>query len=108
MAESWRQELGGGAVGWLGGTYGFTDDDHFIGVVRFDSRESAMANSQRPEQSAWAEKMMGLMDGPVEFQRPNRFRLTYTQPFEQAYMRELFDFAFARAQRGYDWAKQPP
>ena len=26
-----------------------------------------MANSARPEQGAWAEKMMGLMDGPVEF-----------------------------------------
>jgi hypothetical protein len=67
MAESWRRDLGGGAVGWLGGTYGFTDDDHFIGIVRFESREAAMANSRRPEQSAWAERMMGLMDGPVEF-----------------------------------------
>ncbi|HET7432594.1 MAG TPA: hypothetical protein VFJ89_13890 [Nocardioides sp.] len=67
MAEGWREELGGGAVGWLGGTYGFTDDDHFIGVVRFDSRESAVANSRRPEQGAWAERMRAVMDGPVEF-----------------------------------------
>ena len=27
MADGWREELSGGAVGWLGGTYGFTDDD---------------------------------------------------------------------------------
>jgi hypothetical protein len=67
LAETWRTEVGGGAVGWLGGTYGFTDDDMFVGVVRFDSRESAMANSARPEQAAWAERMMALMDGPVEF-----------------------------------------
>lgn len=67
MAQAWRTEVGGGAVGWLGGTYGFTDDDMFVGVVRFDSRESAMANSARPEQTAWAERMMALMDGPVEF-----------------------------------------
>ena len=65
--ESWREELSEGAVGWLGGTYGFTDDDQFVGVVRFESREAAMANSARPEQGAWAEKMMSLMDGPVEF-----------------------------------------
>jgi hypothetical protein len=65
--EGWRDELSGGAVGWLGGTYGFTDDDEFIGVVRFESREAAMANSARPEQGAWAERMMALMDGPVEF-----------------------------------------
>ena len=67
MAESWRRDLGGGAVGWLGGTYGFTDDDHFIGIVRFESREAATANSRRPEQSAWAQQMRELMDGPVEF-----------------------------------------
>jgi hypothetical protein len=67
MAEGWRSELSGGAVGWLGGTYGFTDDDQFIGVVRFDSREAAMENSARPEQTQWAEKMMSLMDGPVQF-----------------------------------------
>jgi hypothetical protein len=67
MARTWRTEVGGGAVGWLGGTFGFTDDDMFVGVVRFDSRESAMANSARPEQTAWAERMMELMDGPIEF-----------------------------------------
>jgi hypothetical protein len=67
MAASWREQLSEGAVGWLGGTYGFTDDDQFVGVVRFESREAAMANSARPEQGAWAEKMMSLMDGPVEF-----------------------------------------
>jgi hypothetical protein len=67
MAESWRDGLGPTAVGWLGGTYGFTNDDLFVGVVRFESREAAMANSARPEQTAWAEKMMRLMDGPVEY-----------------------------------------
>lgn len=67
MADSWRTELGGGAVGWLGGTYGFTDDGMFVGVVRFESREAAMANSARPEQAAWAQRMAALMDGPMEF-----------------------------------------
>jgi len=67
MAESWPEELGSGATGWLGGTYGFTDDDLFVGVVRFESREAAMANSARPEQGEWAERLMGLMEGPVEF-----------------------------------------
>ena len=27
---------------------------------------------------------------------------------EQAYMRRLFAYAYDRARRGYDWAKQPP
>ncbi|MBR0672210.1 patatin-like phospholipase family protein [Neoroseomonas soli] len=36
------------------------------------------------------------------------FTGTYTEPFEQAYMRQLFDYGFQRARRGYDWTKQPP
>jgi hypothetical protein len=39
---------------------------------------------------------------------PRDFTGTYSEPFEQAYMRALFDFGFDRARRGYDWAKQPP
>jgi hypothetical protein len=67
VGERWTRELGPGAPGWLGGTYGFTDDGMFVAVVRFDSRESAMANSARPEQSEWWSQMEALFDGPVEF-----------------------------------------
>lgn len=56
------------AGGWLGGTYGFTDDGDFLAVVRFESRELAMANSDDPRTSAFAERMAALMDGPVQFQ----------------------------------------
>ena len=48
--DRWREELEPSATGWLGGTYGVTDDGEFVGVVRFDSRASAEANSMRPEQ----------------------------------------------------------
>lgn len=67
LADEWREQLGPTADGWLGGTYGFTDDGMFLGVVRFESREKAMANSARPEQDAWAKRMAALFDGPVEF-----------------------------------------
>ena len=36
------------------------------------------------------------------------FTGTYTEPFEQAYMRQLFDYGFEKARRGYDWVKEPP
>ena len=65
--DTWRDQLGPGAGGFLGGTYGVTDDGLFIGVIRFESRESARQNSDRPEQGEWAAKMATLMDGPVEF-----------------------------------------
>jgi hypothetical protein len=67
VLDRWPEELGPGADGWLGGTYGFTDDGLFVAVVRFSDRASAMANSQRPEQGRWAEEMMAAFDGPVEF-----------------------------------------
>jgi hypothetical protein len=67
MLDEWRRELSPGASGWLGGTYGFTDDDQLLAVVRFESRDAAMANSDRPEQGEWAERFTALMDGPLEF-----------------------------------------
>jgi predicted acylesterase/phospholipase RssA len=30
------------------------------------------------------------------------------EPFDQGYMRALFDYGYQRARRGYDWAKSPP
>lgn len=67
LAEGWAEELGPRSEGWLGSTFGFTDDDMFVGVVRFTDRAAAMRNSERPEQAAWATRMTALMDGPVEF-----------------------------------------
>jgi hypothetical protein len=67
LTDRWLEELAPGAAGWLGGTYGFTDDGMFVGVVRFDTREAAMANAARPEQDAWWTEVAACFDGPVEF-----------------------------------------
>jgi hypothetical protein len=67
MTERWQRELAPGAEGWLGGTYGFTDDDQFMAIVRFESRAAAAANSARPEQGAWWAETEKVFDGPVEF-----------------------------------------
>ena len=65
--ESWRATCEPGADGYLGGTYGFTDDGMFVAVVRFDSEEMAQRNSQRPEQGAWWSETEKLFDAPPEF-----------------------------------------
>ena len=67
LGDRWTEDLAPGAMGWLGGTYGFTDDGMFVGVVRFDSRESAMANAARPEQGAWWAEAEQCFDGTPEF-----------------------------------------
>ena len=70
--DRWREELEPSATGWLGGTYGITDDDEFVGVVRFDSRASAEANSVRPEQGAWWEETLAPLRRRGELPRLRR------------------------------------
>lgn len=38
----------------------------------------------------------------------SQFDGVYSEPFEQAYMRKLFSYAYQRSVSGFDWAKQPP
>jgi len=65
--DRWKEDLAPGADGWLGGTYGMTDDGQFVGVVRFESREAAARNSLRPEQGEWWAAVEKCFDGEVSF-----------------------------------------
>ena len=67
LSDEWRDTLGTTAEGWLGGTYGITNEGEFVAVVRFESREAAAANSARPEQAEWWQKMSACFDGEVTF-----------------------------------------
>lgn len=62
--EKWSDD---DSVGFLGGTFGVTDDGDFLGVVRFESAEAASANSARPETDAMSREFAGLLDSPIEF-----------------------------------------
>jgi hypothetical protein len=67
FGETVRSERDEPPVGWLGSTFGITDNNDFFGVVRFESREAAMANSARPETGEFAAKLGALMDGELTF-----------------------------------------
>ena len=67
LMQEWDATTDNEASGFLGATNGVTDDGMFIGVVRFESKEKAMANSARPETDAMAKRFAELMDGPPEF-----------------------------------------
>jgi len=69
--DKWLSELAPGATGWLGSTTGVTDDGTLIGIVRFDSLESAQGNSDRPEQGRWWAETERLFDGEVAFEDSN-------------------------------------
>jgi hypothetical protein len=65
--DRWLEELAPGAEGWLGGTYGMTDDGTFVAVVRFESEEAARRNADRPEQGTWWEETAACLDGEPTF-----------------------------------------
>ena len=65
--EVWEAELMPGAVGYLGSTGGCTSDGDCILIARFEDRESARRNSDRPEQGAWWAETEKCFDGPVTF-----------------------------------------
>lgn len=84
LADKWVQDVGPHAVGWLGGTYGFTDDDSFVGVIRFESKEAAMENSARKEQSEWWAQMERCFEGPVTFHDADKVHLMLQGGSDQA------------------------
>lgn len=65
--QRWHDELEPGAEGFLGGTYGVSDDGEFIAVVRFSSEAAARSNSDRPEQASWWETTRDLFSGEAGF-----------------------------------------
>lgn len=65
--DRWAEELQPGATGYLGSTSGIREDGTFIILVRFESHEAALRNSERPEQGAWWAETEQCFDGPVSF-----------------------------------------
>lgn len=67
LMQTWVEELRPGAAGFLGTTAGVTPDGWAIALARFESADAARANSDRPEQGEWWEKMATCYDGEVSF-----------------------------------------
>ena len=62
LGDRWEAELKPGATGYLGVTEGTTDDGRFVVAARFESKEAAQRNSNRPEQGAWYSEMEKVVD----------------------------------------------
>ena len=65
-AGRWPIDLKPGATGYLGCTWGVASDGTGFVAARFDSKEAATRNSQRPEQAAWWQRMAPAF-GDVSF-----------------------------------------
>jgi len=49
----WQRDLRPGATGYLGSTWGTTDDGRFVATIRFDTPDNARRSSDRAEQGDW-------------------------------------------------------
>ncbi|MET0894327.1 MAG: hypothetical protein ABWY80_00580 [Acidimicrobiia bacterium] len=56
MGASWNTDVRPGAVGFLGSTEGTTADGRFVVMARFESKDAAAKNNDRPEQGEWYSK----------------------------------------------------
>ena len=65
--ERWMRDLAPGASGWLGSTAGVTEDGRFVALARFESKEAAQRNSDRPEQGAWWSEVSKAFTGEATF-----------------------------------------
>src|ERR1700716_1068152 len=66
-SDRWPRDLEASAEGFIGTTYGVTDDGMLIAAVRFESEDAARRNSERPEQSEWWQEMERHFTGDVSF-----------------------------------------
>ncbi len=105
--DVWRDRLESGAMGFLGGTYGLTDEGEFIGVVRYDSKESAQRNSERPEQGQWWAETEGCFDGPVTFHDCNDVVLMLDGGSDDAQFVQVIQGQLTNAQKFHDFMSQP-
>ena len=65
LVDDWCGEMAD-QPGWLGGTYGFTDDDRFVGVVRWDSKAACDSYCAREGSAWWWAGACEVMDGDPE------------------------------------------
>ena len=65
--DTWQRDLKPSAIGYLGSTGGCTSTGDCILVARFESREAAQRNSDRPEQTRWWQETEKLFEGTPRF-----------------------------------------
>jgi hypothetical protein len=64
--------------GWLGGTYGFTDDDRFVGVVRFTDGLACVRAANRPGASWYWARALELFDNSCEIHASDDITMMFT------------------------------
>jgi len=83
LVEDWCTDIAD-QHGWLGGTYGFTDDGRFVGIARFTNAETCIAAAQRPGAAAFWAEAIELLDGPLEIHQSDDVTLMFDGGSDEA------------------------
>ncbi len=69
LMSEWQSATEGQGIGFRRSVHSRDHErsGHYVDVVEFDSYESAMANSARPETDAMSQRMRALCDGTPRF-----------------------------------------
>ena len=97
--EAWQQDLMPGAIGYLGSTGGCTSGGDCIIVARFESREAARRNSDRPEQTAWWRETEKCFDGPVTFHDSDDIEIMTHGRLDDAHFVQVMEGSVADVER---------
>jgi len=89
--EIWQRDLMPGAIGYLGSTGGCTAAGDCILIARFESRESAQRNSERPEQGAWWAETEKCFTGAVRFHDTDDVQLMTHGELDRAHFVQVME-----------------
>ena len=84
LENRWVAELRPGATGFLGSTSGVTANGEIVGLSRWESAAAAQANSARPEQDAWWQDMMKVVDGEPELKETENVAVLFENGCDNA------------------------
>lgn len=89
--DVWERDLRPGAIGYLGSTGGCTSTGDCILIARFESRDAARRNSDRPEQAAWWAETERLFDGAVTFHDTEDVHIMSHGDLDQAHFVQVME-----------------
>jgi len=83
LVDSWCAGIAD-EEGWLGGTYGFTDDGRFVGIARFTNAQACVDSAKRPGSAAFWALALELFDGAVGIHQSDDVTLMFDGGSEDA------------------------
>jgi hypothetical protein len=95
----WERDLMPGAIGYLGSTGGCAASGDCILIARFESRDAAQRNSDRPEQSAWWAETEKFFDGPVRFHDSDDVQLMTHGELDNAHFVQVMEGRYSDRNR---------